>query len=282
MLMKRMKFDGRAVRGLLAAGAASALLVGAAATTGAAAPVPPDDGGRIVGADRAGAVEGSYIVTLENDVPRADIPASAEALAKRHGGSLRHTYTTALRGFAVNMTEQRAEELAADPSVARVEADAVAYAVGTQPNPPSWGLDRVDQRDLPVDRSYTYPEGASDVTAYVVDTGVRLGHRDFGGRAVSGYDFIDDDSDASDCQGHGTHVAGTVGGTAHGVAKDVRLVSVRVLNCQGNSEEDLGVFDFRSSSISAPVRSKQWRADNKTCRETREWDPAPALHYLRD
>ncbi|MEU1870653.1 S8 family peptidase [Streptomyces sp. NPDC019793] len=233
--MKRMKFDGRAVRGLLAAGAASALLVGAAATTGAAAPVPPDDGGRIVGADRAGAVEGSYIVTLENDVPRADIPASAEALAKRHGGSLRHTYTTALRGFAVNMTEQRAEELAADPSVARVEADAVAYAVGTQPNPPSWGLDRVDQRDLPVDRSYTYPEGASDVTAYVVDTGVRLGHRDFGGRAVSGYDFIDDDSDASDCQGHGTHVAGTVGGTAHGVAKDVRLVSVRVLNCQGTS-----------------------------------------------
>ncbi|GHA77889.1 serine protease [Streptomyces tendae] len=232
--MKLTKFDVR-LRGLLAAGAASALLVGAAATSGAAAPVPPDDGARIVGADRAGAVEGSYIVTLEDSVARADIPASAKALAKRHGGSLRYTYTTALRGFAVRMTERRAEELAADPSVARVEADAVAYAVGTQPNPPSWGLDRIDQRDLPVDRSYTYPGGASDVTAYVVDTGVRLSHDDFGGRAVSGYDFIDDDSNASDCQGHGTHVAGTVGGASHGVAKDVRLVSVRVLNCQGTS-----------------------------------------------
>ncbi|MGW0302404.1 serine protease [Streptomyces anthocyanicus] len=233
--MKLRKFDARAIRGLLAAGATSALLVGAAAANGAAAPVPPDDRGHIVGADRAGAVEGSYIVTLKDNVARADVPASAKALAKRHGGSLRYTYTTALRGFAVKMTERRAEELAADPSVARVEADAVAYAVGTQPAPPSWGLDRIDQRDLPVDRSYTYPGGAPDVTAYVVDTGVRLSHNDFGGRAVSGYDFIDDDSNASDCQGHGTHVAGTVGGASHGVAKDVRLVSVRVLNCQGTS-----------------------------------------------
>ncbi|CAB95812.1 MULTISPECIES: serine protease [Streptomyces] len=233
--MKLRKFDARAIRGLLAAGATSALLVGAAAVNGAAAPVPPDDRGHIVGADRAGAVEGSYIVTLKDNVARADVPASAKALAKRHGGSLRYTYTTALRGFAVKMTERRAEELAADPSVARVEADAVAYAVGTQPDPPSWGLDRIDQRDLPVDRSYTYPGGAPDVTAYVVDTGVRLSHNDFGGRAVSGYDFIDDDSNASDCQGHGTHVAGTVGGASHGVAKAVRLVGVRVLNCQGTS-----------------------------------------------
>lgn len=230
-----MKFDARVARRALAAGAGAALLLGAAATAGAV-PAPPSGGeGRIVGADRPGAVEGSYIVTFKDSVARADVPASAKALAKRHAGSLRHTYTTALRGFAVNMTEQRARELAADPSVARVEADGVAYAVDTQTNPPSWGLDRVDQRDLPLDRAYSYATSASDVNAYVLDTGVRLSHRDFGGRAVSGYDFIDNDSNASDCNGHGTHVAGTVGGNSYGVAKGVKLISVRVLNCQGTS-----------------------------------------------
>ncbi|WP_369216526.1 S8 family peptidase [Streptomyces flavofungini] len=202
-----------------------------------AAPTPPpgDGQGRIVGADRPGAVDGSYIVTFKNSVARADVPASAKALAKEHAGSLRYTYTAALRGFAVRMSEREARELAADPSVARVEADAAAYAVDTQTNPPSWGLDRVDQRDLPVDKNYTYGTKAGNVNAYIVDTGIRMSHRDFGGRAVSGYDFIDNDSNASDCQGHGTHVAGTVGGGSYGVAKGVKLVGVRVLNCQGTS-----------------------------------------------
>ncbi|MFH8990261.1 S8 family serine peptidase [Streptomyces sp. NPDC017940] len=232
-----MKPDVRALRRVLAVGASTALLVGVAATVGAAAsPVPPGDGdGRIVGADRPGAVDGSYIVTFEDSVARKDIPGAAKSLAARHEGSLRYTYTAALRGFAVRMSEGEAEKLAADPSVARVEADAAAYAVDTQTDPPSWGLDRVDQRDLPVDRKYTYGTTASNVNAYVLDTGIRMSHRDFGGRAVSGYDFIDNDSNASDCQGHGTHVAGTVGGGSYGVAKGVKLVGVRVLNCQGNS-----------------------------------------------
>ncbi|MDG9701567.1 S8 family peptidase [Streptomyces sp. DH37] len=232
-----MEFDPRAVRRAFAAGTVAALLVGAAGATGAtAAPVPPSGGeGRIVGADRPGAVDGSYIVTFKDSVARADVPASAKALAKRHAGSLRHVYTAALRGFAVRMTEEEAKRLAADPTVARVEADAVAYAVDTQTNPPSWGLDRVDQRDLPLDRSYTYATTASDVNAYIVDSGIRMSHRDFGNRAVSGYDFVDNDSNASDCQGHGTHVAGTVGGGSYGVAKGVRLIGVRVLNCQGTS-----------------------------------------------
>lgn len=230
-----MEFDARVIRCVLAVCASTALLAGAASTAGAT-PVPPGDGGgRIVGADRPGAVEGSYIVTFKNSVPRADIPASAKALAERHAGSLRYTYTAALRGFAVRMTEGEARELAADPSVARVEADAAAYAVDTQTDPPSWGLDRVDQRDLPVDHRYTYSTTASQVNAYIVDTGIRMSHRDFGGRAVSGYDFVDNDTNASDCAGHGTHVAGTVGGSSYGIAKDVKLISVRVLNCQGNS-----------------------------------------------
>ncbi|MFF5788006.1 S8 family peptidase [Streptomyces sp. NPDC012693] len=232
-----MEFDARPLRRLLAAGVSAALLAGAVSTAAAAAPPPPPGGGegRIVGADRPGAVAGSYIVTFKDSVARADVPASARSLTKRHAGSLRYTYTAALRGFAVRMTESEARELAADPSVARVEADAVAYAVDTQPTPPSWGLDRVDQRDLPVDKSYTYATTASNVNAYIVDTGIRMTHRDFGNRAVSGYDFIDNDSNASDCQGHGTHVAGTVGGGSYGVAKGVKLIGVRVLNCQGTS-----------------------------------------------
>ncbi|QKW25155.1 S8 family peptidase [Streptomyces seoulensis] len=232
-----MEFDARAVRRTLAVGASAALLMAGAATAGAtAAPVPPGGPqGRIVGADRPGAVEGSYIVTFKDSVARADVPGAAKELARRHAGSLRYTYTAALRGFAVRMSEKQAEELAADPSVARVEADAAAYAVDTQTNPPSWGLDRVDQRDLPVDKRYSYDTTAADVNAYIVDTGVRLSHRDFGSRAVSGYDFIDNDTNASDCAGHGTHVAGTVGGASYGIAKAVKLVSVRVLNCQGTS-----------------------------------------------
>ncbi|MET9255449.1 S8 family peptidase [Streptomyces sp. NPDC003717] len=232
-----MELKARALRRLLAAGASAAVLVATASTTAAtAAPTPPGNGeGRIVGADRPGAVDGSYLVTFKDSVARTDIPATAKALAREHAGSVRYTYTAALRGFAVRMSEDEAKELAADPSVARVEADAAAYAVDTQPNPPSWGLDRVDQRDLPVDRSYSYATGAANVNAYIVDTGIRMTHRDFGGRAVSGYDFVDNDSNASDCQGHGTHVSGTVGGASYGVAKSVKLIGVRVLNCQGTS-----------------------------------------------
>ncbi|WP_435972148.1 S8 family serine peptidase [Streptomyces sp. Qhu_M48] len=231
-----MEFEARAVRRLLAVSTSAALLAVAASTASATAvPTPPGGEGRIVGADRPGAVEGSYIVTFKDSVARADVPASAKALAQRHAGSLRYTYTAALRGFAVRMSEGEARELAGNPSVARVEADAAAYAVGTQPSPPSWGLDRVDQRNLPVDKSYTYGTTASNVNAYIVDTGIRMSHGDFGSRAVSGYDFIDNDSNASDCQGHGTHVAGTVGGSSYGVAKGVKLIGVRVLNCQGTS-----------------------------------------------
>ncbi|MGV9690035.1 S8 family peptidase [Streptomyces sp. NPDC003444] len=233
-----MEYDARTIRRWLAVGAGAVLLAGAATTTAGAASVdtpPASSKGQILGADRPGAVKGSYIVTFKDSVARTDIPAVAEKLSKRHAGRVSHTYTAALRGFSVKMSEEKAKELAADPSVARVEADGVAYALGTQPNPPSWGLDRVDQRNLPLDKGYTYATDASNVTAYIVDSGIRMSHRDFGGRAVSGYDFINNDSDASDCHGHGTHVAGTVGGSSYGVAKGVKLVSVRVLNCEGKS-----------------------------------------------
>ncbi|MFD4482689.1 S8 family peptidase [Streptomyces sp. NPDC058471] len=217
----------------VAAGCASVALLIGAGTAVSAAP-EPTGGGRIVGADRAGAVKDSYIVTLDKSVRRTAVPGVARELAGRHGGTLRHTYTSALRGFSVRMPEAAAKRLAADPAVARVEADGTARISGTQDNP-TWGLDRVDQRDLPLDKKYTYPNTASNVTAYVVDTGIRNSHQDFGGRAVSGYDFVDNDSDTSDCQGHGTHVAGTVGGSTYGVAKGAKLVGVRVLDCAGSA-----------------------------------------------
>ncbi|MYX17006.1 S8 family serine peptidase [Streptomyces sp. SID8374] len=222
-----------AVRRVAAAACAVGALIVGAGTAGAA-PTPPPSEGRILGADRAGAVAGSYIVTFKDSVARTDVDKVARSLAGRHGGKVGHTYTAALRGFSVKADEGQARRLAADPSVARVEADGVAYALGTQ-NDPTWGLDRIDQRDLPGDRKFTYPNTASNVTAYVLDTGIRTSHQEFGGRAVSGYDFIDNDSVAQDCNGHGTHVAGTVGGATYGVAKAVKLVGVRVLNCQGSS-----------------------------------------------
>ncbi|MGW4896328.1 S8 family serine peptidase [Kitasatospora sp. NPDC004240] len=224
-----------------AARAATVLLAlassGLVTTTASAAPTPsaPAAEGAIVGADRPGTIAGSYIVTLKDGVTAADIPGLARTLSGRHGGELGHVYTAALHGFSVRLPEAAARRLAAEPGVARVEADGVATIAGTQPNPPSWGLDRIDQTALPLNGSYTYPNTGSGVTAYIIDTGVRLTHQDFGGRASSGYDFVDNDSDASDCQGHGTHVAGTVGGSSYGVAKAAKIVSVRVLDCQGSA-----------------------------------------------
>ncbi len=174
------------------------------------------------------AVPGSYIVVLKDGV------TGTAALADRHGAEVTHVYRSALHGFSARMSTSEARRLAADPSVARVEQDGEVRALDTQRRPKSWGLDRIDQRNLPLDRSYTYPTTAPTVTAYVIDTGIYAEHRDFGGRASVGTDTVGDGQNGVDCNGHGTHVAGTIGGSAYGVAKDVRLVGVRVLNCSGS------------------------------------------------
>ncbi len=141
-------------------------------------------------------------------------------------------YKATVRGFHARMSETQAARLAADPAVEYVEQDAVIEAAATQPGV-TWGLDRIDQHVRTLDRKYTY-RSAKDVTAYVIDTGIRTSHKDFGGRATSGWDFVDGDKTADDCNGHGTHVAGTIGGATYGVAKDVKLVGVKVLDCDGS------------------------------------------------
>lgn len=176
-------------------------------------------------------IPGRYIVSLAPD--GNEVVSTALALAADHGGRLEYVYSHALRGFSIAMSDREASAMSMDPRVAVVEQDPVVSVVGTQSSPP-YGLDRIDQRDLPLSGTYNYGPTASTVSAYIIDTGIRVSHSDFGGRASHGYDFVDGDANASDCNGHGTHVAGTVGGATYGVAKAVALVAVRVLDCGGS------------------------------------------------
>lgn len=205
--------------------ASIALLVALLPTSAGAAPKR----GAIVEAGKA--VPGSYLVTLDSGVaPAADV---ATALARIHGGEIGWVYNHALKGFSIEIDRRGALALSADPRVKLVEEDPVVRAIATQSNPP-YGLDRIDQRNLPLSNSYVYNATGAGSTAYVIDSGVRITHTDFGGRASHGYDFVDGDADASDCNGHGTHVAGTIGGSTHGVAKSASIVAVRVLDCNGD------------------------------------------------
>ncbi|MGY1619812.1 S8 family peptidase [Geodermatophilus sp. SYSU D00691] len=171
----------------------------------------------------------SYIVTLEDGSPAAAVAERARAI----GGRIEHVYSTALDGFAVTLPPGLADRLRQLPGVTAVEADLPVQVAASQSGA-TWGLDRIDQRHLPLNSTYTTEASGSGVTAYVIDTGILLGHTEFGGRALSGHDFVDGDADATDCNGHGTHVAGTIGGATYGVADGVTLVGVRVLDCAGN------------------------------------------------
>lgn len=210
----------------MAAALTALLLIVMAQVPASAAPE-----GDVRGAGSPSAINGSYIVVLKDTA--TDVPNRARDLAGEHRGKLRHVYRTALRGFSVeNMSQKQARRLAAHPDVAYVQQDTLmSLDEATQPNPPSYGLDRIDQRKPPLDNAYTFDNGAPGVTAYVIDSGIRISHADFTGRASYGWDFFDNDANADDCRGHGTHVAGTLGGISHGVAKTVRLVALRVVGC---------------------------------------------------
>jgi subtilisin family serine protease len=201
-------------RTLATAAVAALAITGIGATAGTAVAAPATD---------------TYIVSL---APGSAPTSIAQLATTRLGGQVDHVYTSALSGFAVTLPTTVAAQLSTLPGVASVERDAPMQLSTTQTGP-TWGLDRIDQRALPLSNSYSYTANGAGVSAYIIDTGIAFGHSDFGGRAVSGYDAVDGGT-ADDCNGHGTHVSGTVGGSTYGVAKGVRLVAVRVLNCAGS------------------------------------------------
>lgn len=173
-----------------------------------------------------------YIITFKRSVP--DVAAEAKRLMAGRGGEIHFVYTRAIKGFAATIPPQAVKAIASNPWVESIEQDATVSIQATQSNA-TWGLDRIDQRGLPLDSSYTYVPTGAGVYAYIVDTGIRASHSDFGGRVSSqGFTAISDGRGTNDCDGHGTHVAGTVGSTTYGVAKDITLIPVRVLDCRGS------------------------------------------------
>ena len=171
-----------------------------------------------------------YIVVLNDSVAQPGTVANEQG--RRVGAPVGRVFRHAIKGYVASLTASQAAALQADARVAYVEPDAIIQADTTQTGA-TWGLDRIDQRDRPLSGTYSYTSTGAGVTAYIIDTGIRFAHAEFGGRATSGFDAVDGGS-ADDCNGHGTHVAGTVGGATYGVAKGVSLVAVRVLNCSGS------------------------------------------------
>lgn len=176
-----------------------------------------------------------YVVVLKPTALRSQAEtseSSAGRLASRFGGAVDKVFNHALQGFSAEMTPQAAQAMSNDPDVLFVEEDSYISVNTTQHNAP-WGLDRVDQRNVPLNNSYTYAKTGAGVHVYVIDSGIRASHVEFAGRATADYDSMYDGQNGNDCHGHGTHVAATIGGSNYGVAKNVRLHGIRVVGCNG-------------------------------------------------
>jgi len=214
--------------------------------------------GEFVRAQAGRAIPDCYVVVLKPDAVvragalKAGVTVSqlAVAAAARFGGRVGHFYETALTGYSICLPEKAALALADDPSVELVEQDQVMSTVTTQSGA-TWGIDRIDQRNLPLSGTYTYNFNGAGVHAYIIDTGIRATHQQFGGRVSGGFDAVQDGNGTNDCNGHGTHVSGTVGSATYGVAKGVSLHPVRVLDCTG------------SGSTSGVIAGVNWVTQNR-------------------
>ena len=220
------------------------------------APASPggDDPGAPLMAAGAQAVPGQYIVVYKDAVAVADVDEKvARAQARRPAGMrVQQSFRHALKGFAAQLTPEALAELRADPDVAYIEADQEMSIAATQTGA-TWGIDRIDQRNRPLSGTYTYTSTASTVYAYIIDTGIQTSHSQFGGRASNVYDAFG--GNGQDCNGHGTHVAGTVGSSTYGIAKAVRLRGLRVLNCSGSGSTSgiIAAIDWLRANYTAPA-----------------------------
>ncbi|GAB3924918.1 hypothetical protein GCM10029976_017410 [Kribbella albertanoniae] len=231
----------RAVRRAAASVVAITAGLAVIATTPAASAQDPSPPPKTVVNRASHPVPGSYLVTLAPQRSVNAVASTAAALADRYGGDVKSVLTATMQGYVVkNLSAGQARKLANDPAVAEVRQSgraSIGGPGGTQTSPVNWGLDRIDQRDRPLDRKYTYPNDGAGVTVYVVDTGIRYTHQEFEGRAKFGADFHATPNQGNDCHNHGSHVAGIAAGKTRGVAKKANLVSVRILGCDGFGED---------------------------------------------
>lgn len=205
----------------------------------------------ISGMDEPNAIPGRYIIVFRPGSSGNDVSAAAN-VAARMGGKVHYTYTAAVQGFTASLPEAALLGLLHNPNIELIEVDqTVSLDILSEQSVPPWNLDRIDQRSLPLDNAYRYSSTGLGVTAYIIDTGILPAHNEFTGRASVGYDAVGDGRYGIDCDGHGTHVAGTVGGVNYGVAKKVSLVAVRVLNCKG------------SGTVSGVIAGIDWVTRNK-------------------